>query len=125
MSAGDFKTGTNLTGGVLDSRQVPAAETVLYGPVPAATYVKLSGSVACNTSGSTATLSLSVVKSGGTAGAANRVLSAWPLTASGTSTHNAKLAELEGITLGPGDFLSGLAGTAAAIAITITGVVSS
>ena len=53
-------------------------------------------------------------------GAANRVLSAWPLTASGTSTHNAKLAELEGITLGSGDFLSGIAGTAAAITITLS-----
>jgi hypothetical protein len=105
---------------VLVSQQLASSETTQY-TAAALNWVKIASAVLTNTSGSAVTVSISVVKTGGTAGAANRVLSAYSLAA-GDST---SLTELAGVFLGPGDFISALAGTATAVAFVVSGVVFS
>ncbi|WP_260932128.1 hypothetical protein [Mycolicibacterium llatzerense] len=105
---------------VLVSQQVASSETTQYTG-PASSAVKIASAVLTNTTGSPVTVSLSLVKSGGTAGSANRVLSAYSLGA-GDST---VVSELSGQFLGPGDFISALAGTASAVSFVMSGVVFS
>lgn len=124
MSAGDWKTGSNLTGGVLAQGQLTTSEVTQY-TVPVASFVKLAKVVLCNTSGAAVTVSVSVVKAGGTAGAANRVLASWPLGAAGSTTSTVDLSECEGMQLGPGDFVSAVASAGGAVACTVSGAVSS
>ena len=57
---------------VLISQQLAATETTIYTG-PASKSVVIDTATVCNTSGTTQTVYLSVVKTGGTAGAANRV----------------------------------------------------
>lgn len=118
--AADFKQGTNLAGGILASAQVAFGEATVY-TVPAQSAAKISTAVLCNTTGSPVTLSVSLVPSGGTAGAANRVVSAYLLAANDSMT----IPELVGSFLGAGAFISVNASSGAAVACTITGVVSS
>jgi hypothetical protein len=105
---------------VLVSQQLAASETTQYtGPENSA--VKIASAVLTNTSGGPVTVSVSVVKTGGTAGAANRVLSAYSLAA-GDST---VLTELVGTCLGQGDFLSAIASSATSVTFVVSGVVFS
>lgn len=105
---------------VLVSQQLANSETTQYTG-PADSSVRISTARITNTSGSAVAVSMSVVKSGGTAGNANRVLSAYSI-APGDSID---LAELSGTFLGPGDFISAIAATAAAVAFVMSGVVFS
>jgi hypothetical protein len=90
---------------VLVSQQLAATETTQYTG-PANSAVKIASATLTNTSGSAVCpVSLSVVKTGGSASTSNRVLSVYPLAA-GDST---VVTELAGVFLGPGDFLSGIA----------------
>jgi hypothetical protein len=104
---------------VLVAQQLTASEATVY-QVSAGTAVAIATATLCNTSGSSRTVSLSVVKTGGTAGVANRV-AIITLEAS----ESCVVEELVGLLLGPGDFVSGLASAAAAVTITLTGAVSS
>lgn len=105
---------------VLVSQQLAATETTQYtGPASSAT--KVATATLTNTSANAVTVSVSVVKSGGTAGVANRVVSSYSL-AGGDST---VLSELAGVFLGPGDFISAIAGTASAVVLVASGVVFS
>lgn len=104
---------------VLVSTQLAASETTIY-PGPPNSSVVLSTATVCNTSGSTRTVSLSVCKTGGTAGAANRVA-----IIDLDPNESAIVDELVGLFLGPGDFISGLASAATSVAIVISGAVSS
>lgn len=83
--------------------------------VPASTDLKLTEVVLCNTTGSTATVTMSAVPSGGTAGATNRVFSGLALAANETVVID--LATY----LTAGGFLSILQGTSGAITATISG----
>jgi hypothetical protein len=123
MVTGDFKNGTALTGGVLAQQQVPAVEASI-STVPASTYVKLAKVVLCNTSASAVTVSLSLVKSGGTGGASNRAIASWPLGSAGASTSTVDVTELAGALAGPGDFISAVASAATSVAVTVSGAVS-
>ncbi|QYC54508.1 hypothetical protein PP508_gp29 [Gordonia phage Samman98] len=105
---------------VLVSQQLASSETTQY-TCPSATSVKLATATLTNTSASAVTVSVSVVKSGGTAGSANRVVSAYSLAAGDSIV----ISELAGVFLGPGDLVSTLAGTASAVALVMTGVVFS
>ena len=72
--------------------------------------------VIANVTAVTATLTLSLVPSGGTAGVTNRLCSATPFP--GNSITTIDLAQV----MTAGDFLSALQGTAAALTLTISGV---
>jgi hypothetical protein len=103
---------TNGAPSVLVSQQVPAAETTLYTCPTASggSSAKLAAATVVNTSGAAATIALSICKAGATAGVTNRVAQ-FTLPAGDSST----VSELAGHFLGPGDFVSALAGTASAI----------
>ncbi|MDF3280501.1 hypothetical protein [Gordonia sp. N1V] len=103
---------------VLVSQQLAATETTQY-TCPAASAAKIARAVLTNTSGSAVTVSVSMVKSGGTAGAANRVIAPYTLIAGDSII----VDELQGNFLGPGDFVSTLAGTASAVTLVMSGVV--
>lgn len=105
-----------ITGKVLYRGQPGTTESTLY-TVPASTTTVITGIVLANTTATDATVSLSVVPSGGTAGAANRILEG--VTVSAKSSFF-----IDGLSLpmATGDFISGLQGTAGAITVTISGV---
>lgn len=111
---------TSALPGVLVSQQLAASETTQY-TCPASTSVKVAGAVLTNTTAGTITVSVSLVKSGGTAGAANRIMSAFSLPAG----DDIILSELIGQYLGPGDFVSAIASAATSVAFVMSGVVFS
>jgi hypothetical protein len=120
MSQNIANTNLSALPNVLVSQQLAATETTQYTG-PASSAVKLAAASLCNTSGSAVTVSLSVLKSGQTADGTHRVISSYSLAA-GDST---VLSELEGHFLGPGDFISAIAGTASAVTFVLSGVVFS
>lgn len=113
---------------VLAAQQLTStAETTILSPggAPLAapgTSVSITHGVLCNTTGSAVTVSLSLVPSGGTAGVANRVMAAYSLPAGDSLDLRGYVV---GAKLNEGDFLSALAGTANAVTVVLSGVVSS
>lgn len=91
------------------------SETTIY-TVPASTTTVVKQIIVANTTGSAANYSLSLVPSGGAAGAANRILAVVSHAANSTTIYN--LSQV----MATGDFISILQGTAAAITVTISGV---
>lgn len=93
------------------------AETTVYGPVPAATTVIVTNIIVANTTTAPVALSLSKVPSGGTAGAANRIIP-------GTTIPANTMVPIDlSMVLETGQFLSALAAAATSITVTISGVV--
>ena len=105
---------------VLVAQFLANTETTQY-TAAASTVVKIANATLSNTSGSAVTVSVSLVKSGGTAGTSNRVLSAYSL-APGDSV---VLRELADHVLGTADFISAISGTASTVAFTLSGIVFS
>lgn len=106
---------------VLVSQQLAATETTQYtGPANSAVRIVTAGLT--NTSGSAVTVSVSLVKSGGTAGNANRILASYSLASHDSLSLNDVLS---GAMLGPGDFISAIASAATSVAFVATGTVSS
>lgn len=81
--------------------------------------VQVTEIVVCNTTTNNAAISLSIVPSGGTAGAANRILAT--ANVNGNTTQTMTLREVMYV----GDFISGLQGISGAITVTISGMVKS
>lgn len=106
---------------VLVSQFIAATETTQY-TCPASSSVTVDAVAVANTSGSAVTVSLSLVKSGGTAGSSNRaaLFSGSGALAAGDS---ATVNELEGQKLGPGDFISAIASTGSAVSLVVSGTV--
>lgn len=103
---------------VLVSQQLANSETAIY-TCPASKSVVIDTATLCNTSGATVAVYLSVVKTGGTAGDANRVA-----IITLDPNESCTVEELLGF-LGPGDFISGYASAATSVALVIRGAVSS
>lgn len=101
---------------LFEALQATNAETTQYtAPVGTRTIIdKMTGT---NTTGAAATLTLKLVASGGAAGASNTIVSAKTLQPGESYT----FPEVVGHVLNPGDFISTLAGTAAAITIRASG----
>lgn len=106
---------------VLVSQQLAATETTQY-PCPSNSATKISNAVLTNTSGSAVTVSISLVKSGGTAGNSNRILYSYSLASNDSLSLNDVLKDS---LLGPGDFISAIASAATSVAFVMTGTVSS
>lgn len=87
--------------------------------VPANTKVILKQIILANTSSASATVAISLVPSGGTAGAANRIVP--DVSVGANSVVTIDLSQV----MEPGDFLSAVQGTAEAVTVTISGVVVS
>jgi hypothetical protein len=95
--------------------QPSTGEATLY-TVPSSTSVIVKQIVLCNTSASTASISLSIVPSGGTAGSANRIVGGYTVPANATQTLDMSQV------MNTSDFISGLQGTASTVTVTISGV---
>lgn len=126
MAAGDFKNGAGLGGGIIGQGQLGATATNLLAtsPVSAATWVKLTKVVFGNTTASAVTISYGAVRSGGTFGDATTAAKTVPMGAAGTSTATVDATELDGMILGPGDFLAGLCSAGTSVTYTVSGAVS-
>lgn len=96
--------------------QAQNAETTQY-TTPAGTRTILDKFTGTNTTASPATITVKLIASGGAAAANNTIVSAKTLQAGECYT----FPEIVGHVLNPGDFLSTLAGTAAAITIRASG----
>lgn len=96
--------------------QATAAEVTQY-TTPAGTRTIIDKFTGTNTTGVAATLSIKLVASGGSAGVANTIVLAKTLAAGETYT----FPEVVGHVLNPGDFISTLPGTGAAITIRASG----
>lgn len=93
----------------------PGTTVATVYTVPAATDVAIKAIVLCNTTAAIATVTLSLVPSAGTAGAANRVLAAFSVSPNSTVTVDTTLYATVG------DFLAVLQGTAFAVTVIISG----
>ena len=111
----DLKLATSAVPSVLVSAFLPTSDTTQY-TCPAATTTKIASCTLTNTTGSAATVTLSVVKSGGSSGASNRVLASYPLAA------NTQLSLGQLAWLSPGDFISAFSNTGTAVSLVLTGI---
>lgn len=118
MAGSNVMAATSLAPKVLCATQLSGTTATAVYTVPAGGSAKITFGSICNTSGSTVTVSLSLVTSGGTAGVGNRVISGASLLAGDTLPLASFVA---GATLGPGEFVSVTAGTAAALTVVLTG----
>jgi hypothetical protein len=108
---------------VFVSQFIATSETTQY-TCPASSSVAIDAATVANSSGAACEVFVSLVRSGGTAGNANRIaiLAGTGALQAGDST---VLSELEGHKLGPGDFISAIAQTASAVSLVISGTVLS
>ncbi|MGC4378243.1 hypothetical protein WD019_15145 [Fictibacillus sp. Mic-4] len=95
--------------------QPGTAASTLY-TVPANTKSIVKNVVLTNTTGADATITLHFVPSGGTAGAANKVISSYTVSANDTV-----VIDLSAV-LEAGDTIQGLQGTASAVTVYLSGV---
>jgi hypothetical protein len=95
--------------------QASTSETTIY-TVPASTTTIVKQIIICNTTGSAADYSLSIVPSGGSAGDSNRILKLVSFAANSTTVYD--LSQV----MATGGFISILQGTSAAVTVTISGV---
>lgn len=102
---------------LIAAQDVPNSATVLYTSPASGKGTWIDKATTTNYSGSTATLSINLVPSGGSAGNSNLLIKARSLAASATD----QLPELAGKFLNPGDFISVQAGTATAVNIAVNG----
>jgi hypothetical protein len=105
---------TTLNRARLYAGQPGTSESTVY-TVPASTDAKVTEVVITNTSAAPATVSLSAVPTGGTAGNTNRLLAG--ITLDGSSVVIMDMS----VYLTAGDFLSAVQATAGAITLTISG----
>lgn len=101
---------------LVEGVQAAASNTTQY-TAPANTRTIIDKMTATNTTGVAATLTTNLVAAAGSASASNTVMSAQSIAAGATYV----CPEVAGHILNPGDFLSTLAGTAAAITIRVSG----
>jgi hypothetical protein len=110
-----------ITQGIVVSTQLSSTSATSVYTVPSNSSATIKHGVLCNTSASAVTVSLSVVPSGGTASASNRIISGVSLPAnSSISLKN----YLEGAQLGAGDFISVTASVVDVLTVVLTGVVT-
>jgi len=114
----DLKTAASAVPQTLVSQSLATTDTVLY-TAAAGTTVKLSKIRVTNVDGSARNVTLSIVKSGGTSGATNKIMS-------GESVAAGTRVDLgSGDWLGEGDFISGFAPSSTNVDVVISGIVFS
>lgn len=93
----------------------PGTSVATVYTVPGATDVKISSIVVTNTTAAPATLTLSVVPSGGSAGVTNRIVAGLSIGGNATTVIDSI------IYMTAGDFIAALQGTLSALTVTISG----
>lgn len=121
MAGDNLLVATGVAGKILFSAQLSTTTTTTLLTAAASTSVRLTAAVVCNTTGSSATVTLGICKTGDTAGASHNVVSAVPIPAGDSLELTAIFGNM---ILGPGDFISGGAGTTTAITFVLSGIVN-
>ena len=85
---------------------------------PTGTTSVVKRAVFTNTSGSAVTVSVNIVRSGGSSGTANQLIDAQPIAPGGTYVS----PELANMTLGPGDAIFANANAASAVNLMVSGI---
>lgn len=106
---------------VIRSAYLPTTTEAAQYTVPAATSVKVATASITNVTATQVTVSISLAANGQPLGGATRVLHNYMLPAGDTL----ELSMIKGAMLGPGDVIGGLAGTASAVVLVVTGTVHS
>lgn len=120
MSGNNILGAASISPQVLLSQQLGTSDAALY-TVAAAQSVKIAHGTICNITSAAVTVYLSIVKAGGTVGdGTHRILNAYSLAANDTLSLKDYIA---GAMLGPGDIISGYAGTATAVDLVVSGTV--
>ncbi len=122
MSGVNLLSASAVTPQVVASGYIGTSEGAVSSvfPVAAATSLKITQASICNVTGSAVTVSLSLVKSGDTAGTANRFIHSYSIAGNDTLPLDSYLV---GAMLGVGDSISGIAGTGSAVVFTASGTV--
>lgn len=121
MAGDNIISATTIAPKVLRSAYLPITTEAAQYTVPASTSVKVATASITNVTASAVTVSLSLVGTGGTLDGTHRIVNSYVLPANDTL----ELGMLKGAMLGPGDFIGGLAGTASAVVLVVTGTVHS
>jgi hypothetical protein len=117
MASNDLIAVTSLIGKVLSANTLTTSSVDQLAPAANHGMI-VKKAIACNTTASAATLTITVTKSGGSA---LTIVSAYPVAAGDT----VDFTELAGLCLGPSDKVSALAGTGASINLIISGTENS
>ncbi len=96
-------------------RGQPGTTVATAYTVPAATTVKITSIIICNTTGTAAVVTIAVVPSGGTAAAANQVFTSYSIRPNDTVVFDSP------IYMNASDFIATYQGTGSALTVTISG----
>lgn len=121
MATANLISTTSMVEAVLYSNQLTATTVTTIYTVGSGKGAKIATATICNTDASAQTIDVHVVASGGSAGATNKVISAYSIAAGDTLSLNDILG---GMMLGEGDFIAVKAGTANKLNVTLTGAVA-
>jgi hypothetical protein len=121
MAGNNIIVAASVSPQIIRSAYLPITTEAAQYTVPADTSVKIATASVTNVTGGSVNVTLSLVPAGGSLDGTHRVLNTFSLPANDTLD----LTWLRGAMLGPGDFIGGLAGTANAIVLTVTGTVHS
>lgn len=117
-----------MRGSVLASTRLTGTTATTVYTAPANSTVKIASAVVANTTPTPVAVTVSLVPTGGTAGATNQIIPSFIVPAAGDPDSGGAVSLkdfLAGAMLGEGDFISVTAGTANAIVVALTGAVSS
>jgi len=119
MAGINILNAVSMTPQVLASGYLTTADAAVY-TVAASSSAKIATAVLCNTTSAAVTVSVSVIPSGGAVGNAHRIINSYTINGNDSLSLNQYLA---GQMMTAGDFVSGVAGTANAVVMVLTGTV--
>lgn len=121
MAGDNVISATSIAPKVLRSAYLPITTEAAQYTVSSGQSVKVATATITNVTASAVTVSLSLVPTGGSLDGTHRILNSYSLQPNDTLD----LSFLKGAMLGPGDVIGGLAGTASAVVLVVTGTVHS
>jgi len=121
MAGDNIIAATSITPKVLRSTYLPITTEAAQYTVAAGESVKVATASITNVTATAVTVSLSLVPTGASLDGTHRILHSYSLPPNDTLD----LSWLKGAMLGPGDVIGGLAGTASAVVLVVTGTVHS
>lgn len=119
---------TTMIGQVLVNARIAAAAATAVYTCPANTTVKLASASLSNSTGAPVGVSVSLLKSGDTADSTHQLIPSFTVPASGDPDSGGAISLkdfLAGVMLGPGDSISVTPAATNAVAVFLTGAVSS
>jgi len=121
MAGDNIIAATTIAPKILRSTYLPITTEAAQYTVAAGQSVKVATASITNVTATAVTVSISLCPTGGSLDGTHRVVNSYSLPANDTL----ELGMLKGAMLGPGDIIGGLAGTASAVVLVVTGTVHS